>query len=98
MLSIWTGLKFCRLVKVDPVPNKPWFLRACSTSLLKTVRDKGEIARNEQFLLFSQHFLPICRTFCHFHQNQNCCLQTITVWTSLKFVVWENNKPPFSKV
>ena len=29
---------------------------------------KGEIARNEQFLLFPQCFQPILRTFCHFHQ------------------------------
>ena len=29
---------------------------------------KGEIARNEQFLLFPQCFLPIWRTFCHFKQ------------------------------
>ena len=29
---------------------------------------KGEIARNEQFLLFPQCFLPVCRTFCPFHQ------------------------------
>ena len=28
---------------------------------------KGEIARNEQFLLFSQCFLPVWRTFCHFN-------------------------------
>ena len=35
---------------------------------------KGEIARNEQFLLFPQCFLPIWRTFCHFHQIWNCRL------------------------
>ena len=29
---------------------------------------KGEIARNEQFLLFPQCFLPVWRTFCHIHQ------------------------------
>ena len=29
---------------------------------------KGEIARKKQFLLFSQCFLPVWRTFCHFHQ------------------------------
>ena len=29
---------------------------------------KREIAYNEQFLLFPQCFLPVCRTFCHFHQ------------------------------
>ena len=26
---------------------------------------------------------------CHFHQIQNCCLQFLSVWKSLKFVVWE---------
>ena len=29
---------------------------------------KGEIAHNEQFLLFPQCFLPFWRFFCHFHQ------------------------------
>ena len=29
---------------------------------------KGEIARNEQFLLFPQCFLPLWRPFCHFHK------------------------------
>ena len=35
-------------------------------SFENTVR-KGEIARNEQFLIFPQCFLPVSRTFCHFH-------------------------------
>ena len=51
----------------NPFPNKPWFLRVCSTSLLKTM-GKGEIARYEQFLLFPQCFLPVWRAFCHFHE------------------------------
>ena len=29
---------------------------------------KGEIARNEQFLLFPQSFLPVWITFFHFRQ------------------------------
>ena len=49
---------------------------------------KGEIARNEQFLLFPQCFLPASITFCHFRQFQNCLLQTFLGWKSLKFVVW----------
>ena len=32
--------------KLNPFPNKPWFLRVCCTSLLKTLR-KGEIAHYE---------------------------------------------------
>ena len=50
---------------------------------------KGEIARNEQFLLFPLCFLTVWRTFCHFHQIQNCRLQTLSIWKSIKFVVWE---------
>ena len=53
---------------------------------------KGEIAHNKQFLLFPHCLLPIRRTFCHFPQIQNCRLQTLSVWKSLKFVVWERGK------
>ena len=53
---------------------------------------KGEIARYKQFLLFPQCFLPILRTFCHFHRIWYCHLQTFSVWKSLKFVVWERVK------
>ena len=37
---------------------------------------KGEIAHNEQFLLFPQYFQPIGE-LCHFHQIKNCPLQTL---------------------
>ena len=50
---------------------------------------KGEIAHDEQFLLFPQCFLTIWRTFFHFHHIWNCHLQTLWTWKSLKFVVWE---------
>ena len=50
------------------------------------------MAHYEQFLLFPQCFLPVWRTFCHFYQIWNCRLQTLSVWKSLKFVVWERVK------
>ena len=53
---------------------------------------KGEIALNEQFLLFSQCLLPCWRTFYHFHQIQDCRLQTLSSWKSVEFVVWERIK------
>ena len=53
---------------------------------------KGEIACNKQFLLFPQCFLPIWNTFYHFHKIWFCRLQTLSVWNSLKFVVWERVK------
>ena len=77
---------------INPFPNKPSFLCTCSTSLFKNTVVKGEIARYEQFLLFPQCFLPIWRTFLHFHQTWNCRLQSLSVWKSLKSVVWERVK------
>ena len=56
-------------------------------AFLNTV-EKGEIARNEQFLRFPQCFLLVWITFFHFRQIWNCRLQTLSVWKSLKFVVW----------
>ena len=93
-LSVWKILKCViseRVKLSNPFPNKPWFLRVCSTSLENTV-GKGEIARNEQFLLFPQCFLLFWRFFCHFHQNWNCRLKPFWVWKRLKFVIWERVK------
>ena len=61
----------------NPFPNKPWFLRVWSTKSVENTVGKGEIARNEQFLLFLQFFLHFWKTFSHFHQIQNCRLQTL---------------------
>ena len=68
------------LCSVYPFPNKPWvlhvsLLKACQP--FESTEGKGEIARNEHFLLFPQCFLPIQQTFCHLHQIWHCCLQTL---------------------
>ena len=67
-------------------------------SLENTVR-KGEIARNEQFLLFSERFQAIWKTFYHFRQN----FLPFSVSKGLIFVIleWINpfpNKPRFLRV
>ena len=80
-------LKQVRSPEFNPFPHNDSCWRPWETSLLKTL-GKGEIARNEQFLLFPQCFLPIWITFSHFRQIWNCHLQTLLVWKSLKFVVW----------
>ena len=76
-------------IYLNSFPNKPWFLRVCSISLFENTVEKGEIARNEQFLHLPQCFLPIWITFCHFRQIWNCCLQILLVWKSVKCCVWE---------
>ena len=48
---------------------------------------KGEIARNEQFLLFQQRFLSVWITCCHFRQIWNCCLQTLSAWKICRLVM-----------
>ena len=51
---VWEG--------VNPFLNKPLFLHVCSTSLLKTVREKEKL----QFLLFPQCFQPFSTSFIKF--------------------------------
>ena len=69
----------------NPFPNKPWFLRVCKTSLLKTLWEKEK-------LLVTSNFSFSHSVSTHFHQVQNSRLQTISVWKSLKFVVWKRVK------
>ena len=84
MLTIWTSLKICRLVSsfevnltylqqlLLPFPKQALVFKG--TSLLKNTvewekeKGKGEIALNEQSLLFPPCLPPVWKTFCHFHQ------------------------------
>ena len=49
-----------------PFPNKPWVLCVCSTNLFENTVGKGEIARNEQFLLFPTVFSTLLENFLSF--------------------------------
>ena len=82
----------CWLPALFPFPSmfsKGFLIRV--TEFKNTV-GKGEIAHNEQLLLFPQCFQPVWKTFRYFHQTQNCSLQTLPAWKSLKFVIWERVK------
>ena len=46
---------------------------------------KGKIACNKQFLLFSQYFLPYMVLIFHFKCTLKCRLQSVSIWTSLKY-------------
>ena len=80
-------------IVLNPFPNKPWFLRVCSTSLLKTLWEKEKLLIISNFYFSRSVFYPFLRIFCHFLKIWNCRLQTLSVWKSLKFVVWERVKP-----
>ena len=80
-----TGLLCSRLYSF---PNKPWFLCVCSTCLLKTLCEKGKllITSNSPFPTAFSTFLE---NLGNCHQIWNCDLLTLSVWKSVKFVVWE---------
>ena len=90
----------------NPFPNKPWFLRVCSTSLLKTLWEKEKLLVTSNFSFSHSvfypfrrtHFYPFRRTFCHFHHLWNCRLQTLWIWKGLKFVVCERVNCSSSKM
>ena len=79
-LSIWIRLKFYRLVqgkKKDKstlnlqytltFPKQALNITCLHYKSLENTVGKGEIARNEQFLLFSQCFPPILRAVYHLY-------------------------------
>ena len=43
----------------NPFPNKPWFLRVCSTSLLKTLWEKGKLLVTSNFSFSHSVFYPL---------------------------------------
>ena len=51
-----------------PIPTPRRLLTPLGNKPFENTVGKGEIARNEQFLLFPQCFLPVWITFCHFPQ------------------------------
>ena len=53
--------KFHVLIKsvFNPFPNKPWFLRVCSTSLLKTLWEKEKLLVTSNFSFSHIVFYPL---------------------------------------
>ena len=43
----------------NPLPNKPWFLRVCSTSLLKTLLEKKKLLVTSNFFFSNSVFYPL---------------------------------------
>ena len=76
----------------NPFLKQALFLRACSISLLKTPWEKEKLLEMNDFSFSYSVFYPfgeLCPIFISFAPFSFCRLQTISVWKSLKFVVWE---------
>ena len=48
----------CKGSTINPFPNKPWFLRVCSTSLLKTLWERVKLLIMSNFSFSHSVFYP----------------------------------------
>ena len=61
----------------NPFPNKPWFLRVCSTSLLKTLWEKEKLLVTSNFSFSHSVFYPFGEPSAIFIKFKICRLQTL---------------------
>ena len=80
-----------RLLTFNPFPNKPWRLRVCSTSLLKTLREKEKLLVTSSFSFSHSVFYPLGERSTILIKFKSFVCKLL-VWKSLKFVVWERVK------
>ena len=52
------GPELFEISALNPFPNKPWFLRVCSTSLLKTLWEKEKLLVTSNFSFSHSVFYP----------------------------------------
>ena len=74
---------------LNPFPNKPCVFMRLQYNTSESTVGKAEMLVTSNFSFFPKCFLPGWRTFCNFHQISNGRLQSLSVWESLKFAVWE---------
>ena len=56
--------------------------------LFENIVGKGENAGNQHFLLFPQCFISFSIQISFSKSHLFCCLQMLSIWKSLNFVVW----------
>ena len=75
----------------NPFSNKPWFLRVCSTSLLKTLWEKEKLLVTSNFFLFYHCvFYPFGELSTIFIKFEIVVCKLFQFGRVLKFVVWES--------
>ena len=69
-------------------PKQSLVFRAQVKEAFENIVRKGENAGNRHFPLFSQCFLPFPKEISIFWIHLFCHLQMLSIWKSLKFVLW----------
>ena len=72
------SLKYC-VSQLNPFPNKPLFLRVCSTSLLKTRWEKEKLLVTSNFSLSHSVFYTFRKLFVIFIKSE------IVIWKHFQF-------------
>ena len=81
--------KFALCGKELTFPKQALVFTSLQNMSFENTVEKGEIARNEQFLLFPQGFLLAWKTFCHYIISDIVICKLLGVWKRKKFVIWE---------
>ena len=76
---------------LNPLPNKPWFLRVCSISLMKTLWEKEKLLVTSNFSFSHIVFYPFGELSAIFIKFE-IVVWRLSVLKSLKFVVWKRVK------
>ena len=77
---------------LNTFPNKPCFSRVSNRSLLKTLWEKEKLLVTSNFSFSQSVFYPFWELTVILNQIWICHLQALSVWKSLKFVIWERVK------
>ena len=77
---------------LNPFPNKPWFLRVCSTGPLKTLWEKEKLLVMSNFFFSRSVLYPFRELSVLFIKFEIVVCKIPSVWKGLKFVVWERVK------
>ena len=81
----WTFYRFISSIKLKSFTTKTWLLTTLWKQPFENIVGKGENAGNQHFLLFPQCFLPFPKQISILHSHLFCCLQMLSIWSSLKF-------------
>ena len=76
-------------MRVNPFLNKPWYLRVCSTSLLKTLWKKQKLLVTSNFSFSHSVGYPFEELFPNFLKFRIVVCKLFQVSENLNFVVWK---------
>ena len=98
MLWIYNFMITCMLLFfINPFAKNPWFLRVCSTSLLKPLWEKEKLLVTSNFSFSRSVFYPFGQLSAIFIKFEIVVCKLFHCGKSLKFVVWERVKSLLSE-